>query len=217
MSGLRLVRSATSTWGGSRTGQACVKKVFNDEYERYEDDFFNRDMEIVDKVLRIISQFNSADIIPEVVRLNVPDIWTDPYSGQRMLVEPFIDNYRKFISNTGWIPTLRRDCWAQVMQALSHFSYHISSGQFTICDLQGGVNTHGAIITDPAVHSQSRRFGVTDLGREGIVTFFTHHRCTRFCRDSWVRPKTTGEYYRRQKGTMMVSRGFRGRRIRRRG
>jgi hypothetical protein len=51
-----------------------------------------------------------------------------------------------------------------VLQALSHFSYHYTSGQFVLCDLQGGIYKHAAVLTDPVVHSQDRRFGPTDLG-----------------------------------------------------
>jgi len=39
--------------------------------------------------------------------------------------------------------------WDKVMQALSHFTYHISGGEFVLCDLQGGLSSDGAIITDP--------------------------------------------------------------------
>ena len=51
------------------------------------------------------------------------------------------------------------------MQALSHYSYHVSSGQFVLCDLQGGIYSDGAIITDPVIISRSAgTYGPTDLG-----------------------------------------------------
>lgn len=36
-----------------------------------------------------------------------------------------------------------RDSWGEAMQALSHFSYHKSGGQFLLCDLQGGSYRNG--------------------------------------------------------------------------
>ena len=50
------------------------------------------------------------------------------------------------------------------MQALSHFSYHCSSGQFVLCDLQGGVYEHTVVLTDPVVCSRDGRYGAADLG-----------------------------------------------------
>jgi hypothetical protein len=41
----------------------------------------------------------------------------------------------------------------QVMQALSHYSYHKSGGQMVLCDLQGGMLSRGrgAVLTGGCV------------------------------------------------------------------
>jgi hypothetical protein len=39
------------------------------------------------------------------------------------------------------------------MQALSHYSYHTSGGQFLVCDLQGGIYRDGVIL-DPIILSR---------------------------------------------------------------
>jgi hypothetical protein len=57
------------------------------------------------------------------------------------------------------------------MQALSHLSYHVSRGQYVLCDLQGGIHCEGVILTDIAVLSRKRRFGPTDAGPPGIWNF----------------------------------------------
>ena len=49
-------------------------------------------------------------------------------------MEPFIENWEKFNSNTGW--NNEGTPWPRVMQALSHFSYHASAGSTVLCDLQ---------------------------------------------------------------------------------
>ena len=89
--------------------------------------------------------------------------------------EPFIQNYTKFNSNSGWADDSTP--WPRVMQALSHFSYHITSGQFVLCDLQGGIYSNAVVLTDPVILSRSKRFGVTDLGPQGISSFFSNHVC----------------------------------------
>ena len=75
------------------------------------------------------------------------------------------------------------------MQALSHFSYHQSNGQVVLCDLQGGTGPDQAIVlTDLAINSMDRCFGLTDLGPDGIKAFFQHHECNAFCKASWIKP-----------------------------
>ncbi len=74
------------------------------------------------------------------------------------------------------------------MSAFSHFSYEASDGELVLCDLQGGVGSSGFVLTDPAINSVGRRYGPTDLGINGITSFFAHHKCNEFCRSSWRVP-----------------------------
>ena len=93
--------------------------------------------------------------------------------------------------------------WPRVMQAVSHFSYHISNGQCLLCDLQGGVFNNGAVLTDPVVMSVSRSYGPTDLGSEGINSFFASHTCNEFCRSEWRTLRNPRKYHHASKGTTM--------------
>jgi hypothetical protein len=90
------------------------------------------------------------------------------------------------------------------MQALSHFSYHSSSGGFVLCDLQGGVYSDGIVLTDPVVLSRNHSFGPTDLGPDGITTFFSRHVCSRYCKSNWTRPRSTAAHFPLSQGTSMV-------------
>jgi len=91
------------------------------------------------------------------------------------------------------------------MQALSHYSYHVSSGQFVLCDLQGGIYSDGAIITDPVIISRSAgTYGPTDLGPDGILNFFGHHVCNKFCHSTWTKPRETRRMYAPKASTSMV-------------
>lgn len=62
------------------------------------------------------------------------------------------------------------------MQALSHFSFHISGGHLLLCDLQGGLMRNGVSLTDPVIMSRDMAYGVTDLGTKGISNFFSQVR-----------------------------------------
>ena len=121
------------------------------------------------------------------MRINMPAVWKQSTGlksriGQKMLVEPFIESFRKFNSNNGFA-----DTDSDVAQALSHFSYHISDGAEVLCDLQGGKVGSDYVLSDVMVCTEARRFGPADLGREGIETFMAAHKCGRFCNPRWKR------------------------------
>eukprot|EP00884_Botryococcus_braunii_P003389 jgi/Botrbrau1/13050/Bobra.0187s0012.1 len=148
----------------------------------------------------IIDAYNSSGCINQNIYLNHPGVWTfkpgTRYAGQKTLTEPFINNYQKFNSNTGCV--IGGDSWSEVMQSLSHFSYHNSGGQMVLCDLQGGIRSgrRGAVLTDPVILSRRRTYGVTDLGPEGISTFFARHQCNHYCKEHWQKPRNTTVYFK---------------------
>ena len=133
-------------------------------------------------------EFNNQNIIGSVIRMNRPEVWTfkhdaygyDGWAGRKTLIEPFFENFnwQKFNLNTGWTDGEELS-WGRVMQAVSHFSYHASGGQFVLCDLQGGVYRDGAVLTDPVILSRNKLYGPTDLGPTGISSFFSRHVCVR--------------------------------------
>lgn len=126
---------------GARAGQRCVSKEFKTG-SVYEDYYFEEELSIIARAQRIIDSWHDADIIDRRILLNTPEIWENMESGCKNLVEPMIENFEKFNSNTGWAD-ITGGLWSDAMQALSHFSYHHSGGQFVLCDLQGGVYRNG--------------------------------------------------------------------------
>ena len=103
----------------------------------------------MDKAIHIVEQWNTQGFIDKHIQVNRPQVWqvqSGPQQGQKLLVEPYIENWEKFNSNSAWAADGTQ--WGRVMQALSHYSYHVSSGMFVLCDLQGGTNSNGAILTD---------------------------------------------------------------------
>lgn len=126
---------------GPRKGQNCVAKEFKTG-SVYEDHYFDEELAVMSKTQKIIDAWHDADIINRRILLNTPQIWEYEVSGIRILVEPMIANFEKFNSNTGWAD-ISGGAWSKAMQALSHFSYNNSGGQFLLCDLQGGVYRDG--------------------------------------------------------------------------
>lgn len=191
---------------GSRQGEACVIKWFKTGAV-YEADYFTLDIKAVDKALEIVNRFNELNIVSKMVKINVPQVWifregSGKWSGQHFLCEPFIQNYQKFNSNTGWNDDSA--AWGEVMQALSHFSYHVSGGNFVLCDLQGGIYQREVVLSDPVILSRNRDYGVTDLGPQGISSFFSQHVCNNFCRSNWTQPTNPVRHFRPVPGTTMM-------------
>lgn len=178
---------------GARAGQACVIKWFKTGGVM-EERFYAADLKVVAKAVELVRGWNAARIVGPPVCVNRPQVWTvttGPNAGQKILAEPYIAGYRRFNSNSGW--TARSsvaDSWVAAMQALSHCSYHSTGGQLTLVDLQGGVSVNGAVLTDPVVLSRTAgAYGVTDLGADGVASFFSRHACGHYCRPGWARPR----------------------------
>lgn len=194
---------------GTRQGQACVVKWFKTGAV-FSDDYFTLDIKAVDKALEIVNRFNQLSIINKIVKINVPQVWyftndsADEWAGQRHLCEPFIQNYQKFNSNSGWNNDSMT--WGEAMQALSHFSYHLSGGNYVLCDLQGGIYQREVVLSDPVILSRNREYGVTDLGPDGISSFFSQHDCNVFCRPNWARPANPVQHFRPVPSTTMIRR-----------
>jgi hypothetical protein len=187
---------------GERTGQECVSKIFKSG-SVFEDSYFESELKVVAKALEIINKFNNDHVINKPIWLNEPTIWSFVESGEKNLVEPMVENFEKFNSNTGWTPDTKSP-WIDVMQALSHYSYHSSQRSVLFCDLQGGCYKDGFIITDPVIMSTTKEYGPTDLGAEGISTFFARHKCNAYCNAQWIKPADKKVYFDVQKCTSMM-------------
>ncbi|KAL1975212.1 hypothetical protein VTN31DRAFT_3604 [Thermomyces dupontii] len=191
---------------GSRRGQECVAKFFKTGAV-FSDDYFTLDIKAIDKALEIVNRFNQFRIVDKPIKINVAEVWqfkdnAGQWAGQRHLLEPFFYNYQKFNSNSGWNDD--SDDWGEVMQALSHFSYHITGGNYVLCDLQGSVYRRAVVLSDPVILSRNREFGVTDLGADGISSFFSQHECNDYCRPNWTQPADPRQYFRPGPGTTMI-------------
>ncbi|PNH03131.1 Alpha-protein kinase 1 [Tetrabaena socialis] len=216
----RWVAKGTYT-AGERQGQQCVAKWFKTGVV-YESTFFQKDIQAVERAQLIVDEFNGAGIVNNTIeppRDDPPPLFVQYGSQfrqggrlqartfylwlQKHLVEPYIEGFVKWNSNSGAI--FGSTAWDDLMQALSHFSYHASGGQFVLCDLQGGLYLDGTVVlTDPVILSRQRTYGVTDLGPEGITTFFARHQCNKYCREHWTKPNDRSIHFKLSQGTTMV-------------
>lgn len=91
-----------------------------------------------------------------------------------MALEPWIPGvYEKKTSNGGFSSTN-----SEAAQAFSHFSFVLTEGEYMVTDIQGVANT----LTDPQIHSRHKRFGLGNLGEQGMDRFFNGHQCSHICK-----------------------------------
>jgi hypothetical protein len=89
---------------------------------------------------------------------------------------------------------------------LPDFSYHVSGGKEVLCDLQGGIYPHELVLSDPVILSSNGDYGVTDLGPDGISSFFSQHHCNQYCRADWMKPASPRQHFKSVPGTTMIRR-----------
>ena len=73
-----------------------------------------------------------------------------------------------------------------------------------MCDLQGATSADGKtfFLTSPVVLSRHQDYGVADLGKDGLLTFFAHHTCNRYCDPEWKKPNVQQQtHWNMQKST----------------
>lgn len=121
---------------GPCQGEEYVLKTFAGD-SVLENHYFDVKTRLFQEATQIIKSWNDAGIIDRRIVLSVPEVVHDATAGEMCLAEPFIQDFQKFNSNTGWEAPLDGQ-YSDAMQALSHFSY-INSRMMVLCDIQGGI------------------------------------------------------------------------------
>jgi len=89
--------------------------------------------------------------------------------------------WRKWNNNSGGVSLSE---YSTILQAFSHWTYHITSGRLMVVDLQGVKVDRAYLLTDPALHSNDLlrfRETRTNLGVKGMRQFFRSHVCSDVC------------------------------------
>ena len=151
-------------------------------------DLFKEQMEIQSVAIALAKKFNSIkpagtrDVhFAEVSTVAITDGEEKIYYA----LERYIPGkYVKFNNNAGFV---NETSYAATLHAFSHWTYWATNRYVMVVDLQGVKEESSGevqyVLTDPAVHCGSlRRFGNTNLGREGMYKFFRTHYCNGICK-----------------------------------
>lgn len=203
--------------GGNRNQQKAACKRFKPQFRAMEDEYFADDFRVADRAIEYAEEWNNFCIPRREITVSRGAIHVDPgRDARKYLVEPFIRDFIKFTSNSGWISP-GQDWDILAMEAFSHYTYHRSGGALLVCDLQGryrkdkfgrgNKNKSRFELSDPAICSRKRSYGPTDLGEKGIESFFCSHVCNQFCHKNgrWQRPKNAHNWFPKCSATSMFS------------
>ena len=191
---------------GYTEGSYCIFKVFKNEHKYQDLSVGHEDVTMQVTAKRLAEEFNRVcqptkhgESCPIVVRdaalgsfsedrtLEDESGYTfDVERGSSFLLEREIrGSFDKFSSNSGWTSGID-----PILEAFSHWSWVKSGETQLVCDLQGhrgdGSLPHLGhdyyyLLTDPAICSSCRCFGMNDLGKQGIDAFFRNHVCNEWC------------------------------------
>lgn len=106
------------------------------------------------------------------------------FEGSTVTIESYIEGkFIKYLNNDGQ----EIDSKTNLPAAFAHWTWQTSEGKFMVCDIQGVRKATKYTLTDPCIHStanpSTRRYGVTDLGENGMIEFFRAHKCNDLCKD----------------------------------
>jgi hypothetical protein len=100
-------------------------------------------------------------------------------------IEKYIEGeFTKYVNNNGHVTADKKDVKTQKAEALVHYSYQLSKGQFLLVDIQGTDYK----LYDPEVASTVHHDGglinfcIGNLSTQAIVGFFEKHICNTYCK-----------------------------------
>jgi len=210
-------RVSKGTISGFAEGNQLVLKCMKPEYFNTGWKISYKDAAMQEEVVRLAESFN-AEVQPTKgdgscnIHVRAARIYTmtedklnskgKPYlrKGEIIALEQLINGeWEKFNSNSGWSSGK-----SSLPDAFSHWTWVHTGGEMLVCDLQGhrgrpggpkfGSEEYYYLFTDPALLSNDKRFGPTDLGEAGMKQWFAGHTCNSMCESIGVAGKRPSHF-----------------------
>uniref|UniRef100_A0A1X7UR93 Alpha-type protein kinase domain-containing protein n=1 Tax=Amphimedon queenslandica TaxID=400682 RepID=A0A1X7UR93_AMPQE len=172
------------TQHATKCGQSIVVKKFKDNYI-WERKGWDSTLKIYSKAQEYASgfgrglEFNTC----ETGKVTFAGSSTKVQVNEYTVLEDYLEGkYIKWCNNYGYVSSEARGV-DQILTAFMHWSWIRSRGEEMVSDIQGVKNGSRYRLTDPAMLSVKREYGVTDTGIEGMAMFFLIHQCSGPCND----------------------------------
>eukprot|EP01084_Bolivina_argentea_P299412 516106_1 len=109
------------------------------------------------------------------------------YPGEWVVAEKYLNgDWVKWNNNGSYVYDRQSS-----VQAFCHWTFHHSNKTLLYCDAQGIRTSTEIKFSDPCIVSVNGfgKYGMTDIGIEAINDFFYAHKCNKFCKSYWKKPK----------------------------
>lgn len=95
------------------------------------------------------------------------------FVGEQRLEGHFV----KFNGNNGYVnEEAKLETETEILQALSHYSYFRSKGSILLIDLQGVIDNGRVLLTDPQLHSRTKKYLVGEVRNKNLANDLIKHR-----------------------------------------
>jgi len=142
---------------------------------------FKTEQKIANIAHHFVDKWNLLEI-GDQIDLVIPKTVKIPFNKEEKIcfVEPFLDGkWTKWNRNGQGVKETHES-----IHAFCHWTYYVSCGHYLYCDAQGIKKNKMYILTDPCILSYNEKLGLTDIGEVGTESWFTDHKCNKFC-DQW--------------------------------
>ena len=167
----------------TKCGQSIVMKKFKDSYV-WEPKGWESTIKIYSKAQEYASgfgrglEFTKCELGTVIKAGNCTKVKVNEYTVNEDYLE---GKYIKWCNNYGYVSSEARGV-DQILTAFMHWSWIRSKGEEMVSDIQGVKDGSRYRLTDPAMLSVNREYGVTDTGIEGMAMFFLIHQCSGPCK-----------------------------------
>eukprot|EP01114_Cavostelium_apophysatum_P024248 TRINITY_DN9431_c0_g1_i1.p1 TRINITY_DN9431_c0_g1~~TRINITY_DN9431_c0_g1_i1.p1 ORF type:complete len:819 (-),score=201.46 TRINITY_DN9431_c0_g1_i1:14-2446(-) len=163
----------------SSGGRFVAKSLISSKGKERDMEIAKENMETLHIAKAFAENFNEKASLDKKLDYVDGKILTLESKGTMMVEEVLAGVFIKFNNNGGHVHETKNGA----PQAFSHFTYHISSSDLLIVDIQGVKTPRGYQLTDPAIQSKNtKKYGSSNMGENGIADFFKTHRCNQICR-----------------------------------
>jgi hypothetical protein len=188
-----LVKITEDVSGFAKKGQYFVAKYSKNAFDNTDKKYHQDDLLAQSRASRYAKSFNSkySEVLVKqpkflesfLIKFKLSSYAKNASNPRKYgFLEPFVEGkFKKYNNNYNYV---HRDTFENqticraTPQAFSHYTYLRSNGEEIVVDLQG-IND---FYTDPQIHTtEGSKYGMGNLGRDGIEAFFKTHSCNNIC------------------------------------
>jgi len=184
---------------GIEKGTKVVMKKFID-IPIWESGEWNDEIECYEMAKYLSDKWNKRKYMTKKLELYIPrkavkkrGLGNKVKVGEWVLVERYLEGeWQKWNSNNGYVHHN-----TSPIHAFCHWTYHHSKGRLLFCDVQGVKTKNSYILSDPCIvtnwdpkiKDSKPKYGLSDGGIQCITSFFLNHKCNKYCKKHWLKPK----------------------------